>query len=828
MFVYREIAGDRCPGPAFEAVEARNVASRSQARAGRDPAALFGREAELDLLRECWRLAGEGEGQVALVQGEAGIGKSTLIDTIRRGVVDAGSAHVSWYCGPNFSARSLHPVTEHIEGAAGFARGDSAEVRLGKLAALLDRAGADTPETRSVLADLLSIPVEAPDASAMLTPERRRALSLETLLALMDRLAADGPALFVVEDLHWADPTTLELLDRAVERAIGRQWLILATARPDFACNWSDHADVAHIRLDRLEQDDAKRICARIDAAGLLPPDVARQIVARADGNPLFVEEITRSVMEEIAATPHSTTPAEWSIPDTLQDSLIARLDRLGPARQIASMGAALGRGFGYELLFEVVAQPAAELRQALRELTRAGILDCTGLPPASRYLFSHALMRDAAYDSMPRRQREALHGRIAESLRTLFPGIAQTDPAQLADHLTRSGAGLEAMPLWAEAGRQAASRAAHAEAAGHLRTALDLLRRHRTEGSAIDIELQLLVGLAVSLSATRGFSDTEVGKVLGEARAICDLLGNVAELYPVLRGLCSFMLISGDLEAAEDFARKCETIAIETGLPEHRIHADEPLGWVLWAQGRLVEARVHLERCVETCIAHEGENLSKLQAQHPMSQSLAPLQVLLHAIGDDAGSARASALLMERTAKLADPFHLAFGLFFRAFAALSTGDHAMARDNAAESIALCEHNGLASYLLYARLIHAHALGRLGEPERAAALARATLATCERIGQIHTKSFHLGEIAESLRLAGDQPGALESVEGAIAAAERLREGYWLPQLHMTRARIIGGATPSGRAALKVARSIAHDQGALRFEREAEALLAEAA
>ncbi len=812
-----EVAGQR----AVEALEARKVASRSQARAGRDEALLVGRAVEMQLLKDAWALAERGEGQVVLVQGEAGIGKSGLADAARRHAEGDCGVPVSWYCGPNFSARALHPVTEHLEAAAGFVRGDTAAHKSEKLAALLDRAGARTPETEAVLGDLLGLP---PAANApVLTPERRRALGLDTLLGLMDRLAADRPALFVIEDLHWGDPSSLELLDRAVGLTIVRRWMILATARPDFACGWAEHADIAHVALRRLEAGEAREICARLDPERLLAVGVVREIVARADGNPLFLAEITRSVLEAIAAAPDGETPALLAIPDTLQDSLIARLDRLGPARQIASIGAAIGRGFPYDLLAEVVAEPAAELRQALRELTRAGILDATGLPPNSSYLFRHALIRDAAYDSMPKRAREALHGRIAAALRSLTPDIAETDPAGLADHLTRGGSGAEAIPLWAAAGRQAAGRAAHAEAAGQLRTALDLLRRHRAPDMMVDVELQLLLGLAVSLAATRGYSHEEVGRVLGEARTICDAIGNVAGLFVVLRGICAFSIVGGDLDVAEDLARRCLEIGERSGDIGQRIEGECPLGYVLWAKGRMAEARVHLERAVELYVANEGGRLPLLTPQDPLVQSLGPLQVLLHAMGDAPAASKAATQLVSHVATLGESFSAAAGHYWTAFGALWTGRFEDAARHAGIAAAMCEQQGYTSLASFA-VIRTYALDRLGP--HAVALAEATrgLEMIERLGQEHTRAFHLGELARLQGAAGDAATALATVTAAIETAARCGEHFWLSPLHRQRAGHLWaiGDEAGARAAIADAIEVARAQGAGRFGADAQA------
>ncbi|HLZ84276.1 MAG TPA: AAA family ATPase [Caulobacteraceae bacterium] len=836
LFTFRDLGAAPLPGyeaaqRVFEAIEATDVGSRSQARAHAESTPMFGRDAELAQMVEAWDLAREGDGQVVLVQGEAGIGKSRLVEAFKQHVAATPSTQVTFYCAPNYSDTALHPVSERFARAAGFEHADGAATRREKLGRLLDRYGAAGQGSQAVLADVLGLPPDEAAAPAAGAPERRKAVTLDTLLAMLDPLAAGRPALFIFEDLHWADPTTLELLDRVTRRAADRAWLILGTARPEFEARWSDHADVTHIQLGRLDRRDAERICASLGAEAMAPPDILRHIIARSDGVPLFVEEMTKAVLEAMAADPSEDGGARMAIPNTLHDSLVARLDRLGAARPVASLGAAIGRRFSYELIAAVSTSPPAELRQALRELTKSGLVERSGTPPNSHYLFRHALVRDAAYESLLKREREALHGRIAAVVRDRFPETGQAEPALLAYHLTQSGAIAEAIPMWAEAGQRAAARAAHAEAAVHLRTALDLLRQTPADGERAGRELPLLLGLAASLAASRGFSVPEVATRLAEARAICDSLGNAAGLFAVLNNICNFSIVGGQLAAAEETAWRCIRIAEETGLVTHSIEANRLLGYIQWAKGDLPAARDHLERGITTYRAGHLDLSTLTSPLDPGVVCLTVLPMVLDALGDADGAERTAAELVAHARSLGQPFSLAFALSNHAVRDLMRGQYQRALAFAEEVLVLSEENGFDTYAAGALVLKASAIGRRGEHAQAIEMAARGLAAYNQGGNVHMLAFLEGELAGLQALSGDPAAALATIDRAIAHAHQSGDRFFLSPLHRRRAEILvllpGADRATVEGALEEAQSIAMAQGAPAFAAEARSLLAEA-
>lgn len=807
--VPREGAGD--PILAAEVVDSVAVASRSQARIGSAQTHLIGREAELRRLHLCWDAATEGMGQVALLTGDAGIGKSTLVEAFRD-TLTADHAQVTLHCGPSLSASALHPVSDAIIQAALIERGDTPDKRREKLDAFAARGGIDDGNIVSRLAELVGA---AGAASPDTTPERRRALILDAIIQLLAAMTSRRPGLIVVEDLHWADPTTLELITQVIAQSPDRSWMILGTARPEFVCDWHEHADVEAIALLPLEQAEVRALCRQRDPEGRLSSATIDAILARGDGNPLFVEEIASFALAE-----HAGNGTSIAIPDTIHELLVARLDRLGPAREVARTAAVLGRRFGYDLIAAVTADTlaGADLRGALRDLAKQGVLTVTGTPPRSTYSFRHALFADAAYETVAKRERETLHAKIADVLRAQFADLTVANPALLAQHLTQSGQIAAAVPLWALAGAAAAAKAAHGEAVTSFHTALDLLRRGERDAASTATELQMLLGLAVSLSATCGYSAPEVGIALGEARAICDAIGNDDNLFVVLRGLCAFTIVRGELDTAEDLARRCLDVADRTGLPVHRIEGLCSLGYIRWTKGDLVEGPALLREMAALYVAHDGATLPRLTPMDPLANALGPMRLAALALGDAAGVADYGTQMDRMIEVASDGYSRAFSAYFRG-SLIAPGVDPVASLHATDrGIAIAEDAGYALVLALLAISRGSLMAEMGDAAGGLALARPALAAFRRVGQRHAMPFNLGEVAWLHGLQGDLDAALALIDEAIAVSEETGERYWMAPLLLRKSRLLamsGDPVASG-AVLAEARSTAEAQGAKGF------------
>ncbi|MGH7837595.1 MAG: AAA family ATPase, partial [Candidatus Binataceae bacterium] len=487
LFEYRDLGAITPKGfPAavqtWQVIRPSTIASRFEALHAAALTDLVGRDEELELMLRRWRRVKTGEGQVTLLSGEPGIGKSRLARAIQQELADEPHFRLLYFCSPHHQDSALYPFISQLERAAGFADDDGPERKLAKLEVLLAGSSRDLPQDAALLADLLSIPVGTRYPSLDLSPQRRRQKTLEALVAQLVELSAQRPVLMIFEDAHWSDPTSRELLELVVERVQALAAFLIITYRPEFAPPWSGPPHVTTQLLKRLTRREGSAIVNSVAGGKSLSAEVVEQIVSRTDGVPLFIEELTKAVLEsaqphhENGQAPQAAALAPLVIPTTLNASLMARLDRLGAAREIAEVGAALGREFSHELISAVSLRSAKELEQALDKLVASELVFRRGTAPDAVYTFKHALVQDAAYSTLLRGPRQQLHVRIAAVLEGQFAEIVETQPQLLAHHCSEAGQIDKAIGYFELAGRQAAARAAHSEAATHFSAALKLL----------------------------------------------------------------------------------------------------------------------------------------------------------------------------------------------------------------------------------------------------------------------------------------------------------------------------------------------------------------
>ena len=555
----RTLKGFRQPLRLWRVLGPSGAESRFEALHGRWLTPLVGREHELALLLEKWRQAKEGEGQVVLVSGEAGIGKSRITEVLHERVLADQHVRIRLQCSPYHTNSALHPVIEHLERAAGFASEDTAEARLDKLEALIGLASTTTKEAAPLLATLLSIPTGARYPPLGMSAERQKERTLAALTDQLAGLSAAKPVLAIVEDAHWLDPTTLELLDLMVGRAESLRMLLVITFRPEFLAKWVGRPHVALLALNRLSKRQGAEMVAGVTGGRALPPEVMEQVVARTDGVPLFVEELTRMIVEsgllrEEAGRYVLDGPLPpLAIPATLHDSLMARLDRLAPAKETAQAAAAIGRTFSHDLLAAVSSLEATKLNQALGQLVEAGLVFRQGAPPVATYTFKHALVQGAAYESMLKSQRQRLHARIGSVLERQFADVAQASPEVLAHHYTEASLAEPAIRWWARAGLQAYERSSNVEAVASLQKALDQIDAQPEREVFRDVELDVLSALATAQVAARGYASHEARAALSRARDVCRTVNDARRVVPILYGLWANAFGSGRYD---DFSR--------------------------------------------------------------------------------------------------------------------------------------------------------------------------------------------------------------------------------------------------------------------------------
>ena len=473
----KDLKGIAGPARAWAAMRASSAESRFEALHASGLAALVGREEEFELLLRRWTEANSGEGQVVLLSGEAGIGKSRLTAALLERLASEQHTRLRYFCSPQHTDSAFYPIIGQMERAAGLTRDDAPRAKLDKLDAVL--APTSTPiEDAALFAEMLSLPNDGRYPALDLDPPRRRQRTLEALVSQMGALTRQNPVLMIFEDAHWTDPTSLEAFGRMVDRIAGLGALLIVTFRPEFQPPWIGRPHVTALTINRLIRREIDAMIDRVAGDKLLPASLRQDIVERTDGIPLFVEEMTKAVLEaegegEARRTVAAVPSPALAVPASLHASLMARLDRLGPAKELAQIGAAIGREFSHALLASVARKPEAELRSALDRLIAAGLLFRQGAPPHATYLFKHALVQDAAYGTLLREPRRALHARIAEAIESQFAEIAENQPELLARHCNEAGLIENAARLWGKAGQRSLARSALVEGVDQLSRAL-------------------------------------------------------------------------------------------------------------------------------------------------------------------------------------------------------------------------------------------------------------------------------------------------------------------------------------------------------------------
>jgi len=569
LFEYRELGAHELKGfpvplLAFQLLGTSGIASRFEALRGATLTSLVGRDEEIGLLLRRWARAKAGDGQLVLVSGEPGIGKSRITAALEERLYAEPHTRLRYFCSQHHQDSALYPIIVQLERAAGFARDDGPEAILDKLAALIEPAG--EIGDISLLAELLSLPGGDRFAPLELSPQRKKARTLAALLRQLDGLARTQPVLMIFEDLHWIDPTSRELLDLVLARIDRLRVLLVATFRPEFEPPWVGQPHVTVMALNRLERSDSAAMVQQLAGnAALLPRDVIAEIVERTDGVPLFVEEMTKAVLEAGAErgreTAASVPAASLGVPATLQASLMARLDRLGPAaKRVAQIGAAIGREFSYELAVAIGEFAEERFQEALQRLVDAGLVFQRGMPPTAEYMFKHVLVQDDAYGTLLRGPRRQLHARIAEALEAHFPEMMDSQPELFAQHYAEAGLVEKSVTFWGKAGRRSAARSAMAEAAAQFQRGLEQLTLLANTAECQRRKLEYYSAMGAALRAAKGFGALETGNAYTRAQELWVQLGSPWDFLQIPFGLSRYYSARGELGLAmrldKDFLR--------------------------------------------------------------------------------------------------------------------------------------------------------------------------------------------------------------------------------------------------------------------------------
>jgi predicted ATPase/class 3 adenylate cyclase len=796
---------------------------------------LVGREEEIELLLRRWRQAKDGEGQVVMLSGEPGIGKSRISAELLAELSNEHHIRLRYFCSPHAASSPLHPFASQLERAAGFAPGDSPNTKLGKLEALLTLSSKDLAEDVPVVAEVLSIPTEERYPPLNLTPPQKKERTLTALLVHLERLAGRQSVLTVFEDAHWIDPTSMELLERIVERVESLSVLLVITFRPEWEPPWVGLAHVTLHPLNRLNRREGAAMIEQLTGGKPLPREVADQIIVRTDGVPLFVEELTKTVLESgrlhdrdgqyVVAGPLPSL----AIPTSLHASLMARLDRLAAAKEIAQVGAALGRDFSYELLHAVTPWEERALVGALDQLLKAGLVHGRGSPPDAVYTFKHALVQDAAYSTLLRRARQHLHARIAQVLEERLPDRAARQPEVLAHHFTEGQQLDRATGYWLKAGKQAAERSANVEAISHLSRGLEGLKTLPEGPERDQQELALQIAIGTPLIAVHGYHAPRTGAAYSRARVLCERLEEAEALLATLSGEFTYHFVRGDYgmmrQLAEDATHTSAHMADEAlRLAAHRLSAITAMHF-----GAFPEARSEFETILSVYDPSRHRPPPVHYVHDPKVSALTYLALILWMLGYPE-QARRSSIAAFQYARVLNQANLTAHVSAYAGAGLDEllGDTAAVRKHADAIIDLADQHSLHYWRLTGLILRGWVMAQEGAADRGLSLMRQSLTSRRGLGVGWYQIRYLCMLATTELQCGAAEAGLRIIAEAQDLVARNDEHLWEAELKRVEGelrRVQGVSGANIAVCFERALAMARGQSAKSIELRAASSLA---
>ena len=827
-----DVKGVAEPLSAWQVLRPSAVESRFEALRGSALSPLIGRDEEVELLLRRWARAKAGDGQVVLISGEPGIGKSRLTAALAERLQGELDIQLRYFCSPYHQDSALYPFIDQLGRAAGFTSDDPPAARLEKLEALLART-APPEEDVAFLADVLSLPPSGRHPLPNLSPRRKKERTLEALIRQIEGLARQRPILMVFEDAHWIDPTSRELLDLIVERVRNVPVLLLVTFRPEFRPPWTGQPQVMMLALSRLDRRDRTALVKQIAGGKAMPEEVVARIADRADGVPLFVEELTKSVLESGLLREEADRYAldgalpPFAIPTSLHDSLLARLDRLASVRLVAQIGAAIGREFSHSLLSAVSRLPEDELQAGLDRLVASELVLQRGMPPEAVYIFKHALIQDAAHGSLLRSTRQQLHGQIAVALETHFSAIVEEQPEILAQHYAEAGLVETSVAYWGKAGRRSAARGALAEAATQLQKGLDQLALLPETPERQRQELEFLSALGAVLQAVRGYAAPETGDAYARARELWEQLGSPSGFLEVPYGLSRYHMGRGELDLAwrldEDLMRVSRRRNDVAGL----ILGHNSLGRNLLLGGRFASSRSHLEEALTLYDPIFHRSLGYQVGNDPKVNSLGYLGIVLFCLGfPDQALARSTEAIAEAR-ELAHPPSLTFSLSIGTLPLSFAGDDVALGEQSEQLVAVASEHGFPVFGAMGTIHRGWVKAKKGNVAEGISLLRngitAFRATGTDMWTPHTTTL----LAKACEVAGQVEEALARLDDASRIADTTGASWFAAELNRHKGELLlrQGHIEAADELYGKALSIAREQEAKMWELRAAVRLA---
>jgi TOMM system kinase/cyclase fusion protein len=761
---------------------------------------LVGREQEMGLLLERWAQVQDGLGQVVVLSGEAGIGKSRLVQEVKTRVAGEPHTRLECRCSPFYQNSALYPVIDLFQRVLQLQPEDSLEAKLGKLEGALTSYHMSLPAMLPLLASLLSLPQSQRFPPLILSPQQERQKTLEALLALLLALAAQEPVLLIMEDLHWVDPSTLEWLSLIIDQSPTVRILTLLTGRPEFRPPWGFHAYVTSLTLSRLSHTQVEVMVERVAGGKALPPAVQQQVMVKTDGVPLFVEELTKMMLEsgllrEREDRYELTAPLPLlAIPATLHDLLEARLDRLGAVKKVAQLGATLGREFPYELIRAISPLDETTLQDRLSQLVEAELLYRRGLPSQVTYLFKHALIQEAAYQSLLKHTRQQYHQRIAQVLAARFPDTAEIQPELLAHHFMEAGLNGPAIEYWQRAGQRAIERSAYVEAIGHLTEGLELLNTLPDAPDRTQLELTLQIAKSVPLIATKGYGVPEVEHAYARARELCRQVGETTQLFPVLRGLSAFYIARAELQTARELAEQLRRLAQSAQDPVMLVEAYSMLGTTLFNVGEVAPARVQLEQGIALYDPQQHRAHTFLYGgADPGVVCFIYMMPVLWLLGYPDQALTSSHEPFPLAQELSHPFSLAYALDFAALLHQLRQEGQVAQERAEAAMTLSTEQGFPLWLAIGMILRGGTLAEQGQGTEGMAQMRQGLAVFQATGVEAGKPYFLALLAKAYGRGQAEEG-LSVLDEALAAVQKTGERWWEAELYRLKGELVLAAS----------------------------------
>jgi class 3 adenylate cyclase/predicted ATPase len=797
----RDLKGVAEPLRAWAVLRASAVESRFEALHAAGLTALVGREEEIELLRRRWSRAKSGNGQVVLISGEPGIGKSRLTAALLESLAPEPHTRLRYFCSPQHTDSAFSPIIGQMERAAGLLHDDTSQQKLDKLDALLAQASTSIQDA-AFIAEMLSLPNDGRYPALELTPEQRRQKTLEALTAQIETLSRQKPVLMIFEDAQWADPTSLEAFGRVVDRIRTLKVLLLVTFRPEFDAPWVGRPYVTTLIINRLAEHEASAMINRVVGDSQLSASIRQDIIERTDGIPLFVEEMTKAVLEAgsetaaaraIAAVPSPTL----AVPASLYASLMARLDRLGgPAKEVAQIAAVIGREFSHALLASVVRQQKAELRSALDRLIAAGLLFRRGVPPHAIYLFKHALVQDAAYGTLLREPRRTLHARIAETIECEFAESAESRPELLARHWTEAGVIEKAADLWGKAGQRSLAQSALVEAVEQLTRALDQIATLTATPALRREQIKLQVALANALMHVKGYAAPETKAAAEQARVLvehAEALGETPEdplaAFSVLYGpwATSYVAFNGDMMC--ELAARFMTLAERQGATVPLMIGHRMVGLSLLSTGEIAQSRTHLDRSITLYDAPAHRSMATRFGHDNRVAALIYRSWALWMLGYPEAALADAERALKYARELGQAATLMLALCFTSLTYSLCGSYSAANTRLDENRALANEKGAALWKAFGMLSQGCVLALTGKSSDATQTISAGLAEFRATGSTFWTPLFLSYLAKANAELRQLDDAWRGIDEVLTAVQATKETLCEAEVHRVAGEI---------------------------------------